>query len=72
MNVTVYQISSTLGQETFKTAVDFYKHMKKLHLQNVKFTPMVLVEGIPGKDKPEWLKLNEYKKLEKEGVASGS
>lgn len=71
MKVTVYQISSALGIEKFKTAVEFYKHMKNLHLQKVKFTPMVLVENIPGKEKPEWMCLNKYKKLEKEGIASG-
>lgn len=66
MKITLYQLSYDKKNERFEQSIDFYKRMKQLHLMKIQFTPMVLVEGIPNETKPKWLKLNEFKKLEKQ------
>lgn len=73
MKVILYQLSFAKEQKRFSDEIEFCKEMKKLWQMKIKFTPMVLVEGIPGKDKPTWKLLNEYRKLlKKEGQADGN
>lgn len=73
MKVILYQLSFAKEQRHFKDEIEFCKEMKKLWQMKIKFTPMVLVENVPGKEKPTWLMLNEYRKiLKKGGQADGS
>jgi len=73
MKVILYQLSFAKEQKRFNDEIEFCKEMKKLWQMKIKFTPMVLVENVPGKTKATWLMLNEYRKiLKKEGQANGS
>lgn len=63
MKVVSYGTISKRGFQRKKDETSFRQHMKDLHKSNVQFTPMVLVEGIPGESKARWKKLNEYNKL---------
>lgn len=71
MKVVLYQLSFAAKQERFKDEIDFKKKMKELWQQGIKFTPMVLVENVPGKEKPTWMMLHTYTKILKKGGQEG-
>lgn len=71
MRVILYQLSFSQKQERFKDEIDFKKRMKELWQEGIKFTPMVLVENIPGKEKPIWMMLHNYTKILKKEEQKG-
>lgn len=66
MNILRYQLSFSGKQKNFQSEVEFYVELKELRNNGIRVTPLVLVEGVPDKVEPVWMRLNEYKKLLKE------
>ena len=72
MKIIAYATASKYGFERQSSEVDFRKRMKELHQEKVPFTPRVLVEGLPGKSKAEWLNLNTFNRIKKKGGDVGN
>lgn len=71
MKILAYATASKKGFERQSTEIEFRKRMKELHQLNVPFTPRVLVEGLPGKEKAEWCDLNTFNRIQKKGGSYG-
>ena len=71
MKIIAYATASKHGFERQSSEIDFRKHMKELHQEKVPFTPRVLVEGLPGKRKAEWVDLNTFNRIQKKGGSDG-
>lgn len=57
---------SKYGKQSLLTQEDFSKHLRWLRKQGIRPFPQVLVEGLPGEEKPKWINYEQYKKLKKE------